>query len=69
MRREIIRETCARTSEPRPEAVVVAIEEAVQDPCENCGVVFLLICVLTGADNAKQQALYSKHIMNSYNTL
>ncbi len=61
-----VRETSARTSEPGPETVVVAIEEAVQNPGENCGVVFLLICGLTGADDAKQQTKFdSKPIINS----
>lgn len=58
--KQIISETCAPTSKTRPETVVVAIEEAVQNPGENCGVVFLLICIRTGADNAKQQMFYSK---------
>lgn len=58
--KQIISETCAPTSKTRPKTVVIAIEEAVQNPGENCGVVFLLICILTGADNAKQPMFYSK---------
>lgn len=58
--KQIIRETFVPTSKAGPQTVVIAIEEAVQNLGENCGVVFLLICILIGADNSKHQRLYSQ---------